>query len=66
MSYLSQGYSWGEAVNNTQRLMSKGKESIVAELQGEYGNLEILDRIKNQDSIEHELMAYWGSLVYSE
>ncbi|WP_018391816.1 CHAT domain-containing protein [Bacillus sp. 37MA] len=69
MFYLSQGLNWNLSTNYTQHLLSSGASIITSQFIEKYSesqNLGILERVNNQESIELDLIAYWGSSVYYE
>ncbi|MFS0599305.1 CHAT domain-containing protein [Peribacillus frigoritolerans] len=66
--YLSRGDNWSIAIGKTQSLLSKGRMAVIEEISHAYPecNLSLLDRIRNQDSNELDIIANWGSTSYFE
>lgn len=64
---LMEEQNWNHAISKAQYLISKGSTEIVNFIHDIYpeGDLEILDRIQNHQSIEMEIIANWGSSTYS-
>ncbi len=64
---LMEEKNWTHAISKAQYIMSKGSTEIVKYFRQIYpeGEPEILDRIQNQQSIEIEIIANWGSSAYS-
>jgi CHAT domain len=70
MFMLIQDFNWAEAVSKTQEVLSYGSEGIIREITTLFPNafedIELMKRLRSQNSIELDLIANWGSTSYFE
>jgi hypothetical protein len=65
MFYLMMNIGWSKAIGESQRLLSLGTDHLIGKITDTYPNayddIELIQRIKNQNSVELNLIANWGS-----